>query len=55
MKKIVVINSCNDCVRLSHKIYGYCYELERHIQDLVIPDDCPLPNAEDEDEKNGKV
>jgi hypothetical protein len=64
MKKIVVIEKCTDCPHWYNDAHydswsgmDTCTILHYALDhaDSTIHDDCPLPNAEDEDEKNGKV
>lgn len=49
MRKILIIEECADCL-YSHYEVGLlvCWKLNRDVEPLEIPDDCPLPNAEEE-------
>lgn len=54
MKKLLVINDCDDCKHFDNSYWGYeeyCMSLKRKIKRVIniypIPDDCPLPNAEE--------
>lgn len=58
MKKLLVIDNCNDCPHFDNSYWGYeekCKKLKRKIPWIMrsersvfpIPDDCPLPNAEE--------
>jgi hypothetical protein len=54
MKKIVIINNCDECPNFDNEYYGYeeyCTKLGRRIGHISLvhhtPDDCPLPDAEE--------
>ena len=58
MKKLLVIDNCDDCPHFDNSYWGYeekCKKLKKQIQMkyesgggvFPIPDDCPLPDVEE--------